>query len=141
VLLRIQERTPVAALGARRWISIDGTVLPRRGEATLPRLSSRGVAGGRIPMGTMTPVLSSLSRISSDGQAAPEEVTILRDGSVEFQMDAGTPRLLLRPEDERRALARWSALRRELGGRIALFSHIDLRHGPCAALRRAEGGV
>jgi methionyl aminopeptidase len=31
--------------------------------------------------------------------------------------------------------------RAELGDELSLFSAIDLRHGSCAALRRADGGV
>jgi hypothetical protein len=141
VVLQIRERAPVASLGPERWISSDATVLPRRGEAKLPMLSSRGFVEGRIPAPTMSPALLALEKMALEGTASPSRATILRDGSLELELETGTPRILLRPEDERRALARWSALRGELGERISLFSQIDLRHGPCAALRRAEGGV
>lgn len=141
VSIQVSERIPVAALDSRRWISVDGKILVRRGDADLPRLSSRGFPAGLVPARSLSAVLSSLERMSSDGVSAPAQATVLRDGSMALDMGTGGPLLLLRPEDGRRALARWLVLRRELGERTSLFSEIDLRHGSCAALRRAEGGV
>lgn len=141
VRLEIVERVPVAELGPGRWIAADGTVLPGRGEAVLPRLSSRGFPGGRIPAASAAPALRALGAMESLHLADFVHACVLRDGSLELARGAGSPRLLVRPEDWKRALARWAALRRELGDRAALFSEIDLRHGSCAALRRAEGGA
>lgn len=141
VRLEIRERVPVAELSPDRWIAADGTVLPSRGEAVLPHLSSRGFPGGRIPSAVAAPVLASLGAMESRPVPNFTRVAVLRDGSMELARGTGSPRLLVRPEDWKRALARWGALQRELGDRAALFSEIDLRHGSCAALRRAEGGA
>jgi len=141
VRLEIRERIPVAELGTGRWISADGTVLPRRGDAILPHLVSRGVPGGRLSPALSGPALAAMGRMEAAGWTDFAQTCVFRDGSVELDRGAGSPRLLLRPEDWKRALARWVALRRELGDRAALFSEIDLRHGSCVALRRAEGGA
>jgi hypothetical protein len=141
VRLEIRERTPVADLGAGRWIAADGTVLPRRGDAVLPHLISGDVPGGRLPPALLAPALVAMGRMQAAGWTDFAQASVFRDGSVELDRGAGSPRLLVRPEDWKRALARWVALRRELGDRAALFSEIDLRHGSCVALRRAEGGA
>jgi hypothetical protein len=141
VRLEIRERTPVAELSADRWIAADGTILPRRGTADLPHLSSHGFPGGRIPASLAGPALVAMGAMESQALTNFVQVSVLRDGSMELATGSGSPRLLVRPDDWKRALARWGALQRELGDRAALFSEIDLRHGSCAALRRAEGGA
>jgi len=137
----IRERLPVADLGSGRWIAADGTVLPRRQDAVLPRLVSRGVPGGRLSRRLLVPAVGAVGAMEAAGWTDFVQACVLRDGSIELAGEAGSPRILLRPEDWKRSLARWVALRRELGDRAALFSEIDLRHGSCAALRRAEGGA
>jgi hypothetical protein len=141
IRLEILERIPVAELGTGRWIAADGTVLPRRGDAVLPHLVSTGVPGGRLSPALFAPALAAVGSMEAAGWTDFGQACVLRDGSVELDGKAGTPRLLIRPEDWKRALARWVALRQELGDRAALFSEIDLRHGSCVALRRAEGGA
>jgi hypothetical protein len=141
VRLEIVERLPVAELSPDRWIAADGTVLPKRGDAILPHISSRGFPGGAIPAAAAAPALLALGQMESAHVTEFVLATVLRDGSVELAQRQGSPRLLVRPNDWKRALARWGALERELGNRAALFSEIDLRHGSCAALRRAEGGA
>jgi cell division protein FtsQ len=141
VRLEIRERIPVADLGTGRWIAADGTVLPRRGDAVLPHLLSGDVSGGRLSPALLAPALVAIGRMEAEGWTDFAQAWVFRDGSIELDGGAGSPRLLVRPEDWKRALARWVALRRELGDRAALFSEIDLRHGSCVALRRAEGGA
>ena len=70
-----------------------------------------------------------------------EQVALVSDGSMEIRIAGTAPRVLVASEDWKRSLARVDALRAELGGEMSLFSTIDLRHGTCAALRRADGGV
>ena len=141
VRLEIVERAPVAELAPRLWIAADGTILSRRGDMVLPHLSSRGFPAGRIPAAVAAPVLAALGAMESQHRTEFAQACVLRDGSMELSRGSGSPRLLVRPEDWKRALARWGSLQRELGDRAALFSEIDLRHGSCAALRRAEGGA
>jgi len=70
-----------------------------------------------------------------------DQARMLAEGGLELSGEAGVPRILVRPEGWNRAMARWAALRTELGVNVSLFSEIDLRHGSCAGLRRVEGGV
>jgi len=141
VRLEVRERVPVARLSSERWISVDGTVLPRRGDAVLPLLSAKGFPRGIVPRGIATKSLSALEGMTGVGLKEFDQARMLAEGGLELSGEAGVPRILVRPEGWNRAMARWAALRTELGVNVSLFSEIDLRHGSCAGLRRVEGGV
>lgn len=141
VRLEVRERHPVARLSSERWISVDGTVLPRRGDDVLPLLSSQGFARGAVPRAVALKSLSALEGMSGAGLKEFDQARILAEGGLELSGEPGVPRILVRPEGWNRAMARWAALRAELGANVSLFSEIDLRHGSCAGLRRVEGGV
>ena len=141
VVIEIREREPVAQVSAERWIASDGTVVPRRGNASLPRFSAKGFPRGRVPRSLALPALDAVGGMSAAGVTEFDQVSVLRDGGLELRGGEGGPSVLVSPSDWRKGLARWGALRVELGARSAQFSEIDLRHGPCAALRRLEGGV
>lgn len=139
VEIKVREQVPVAVLRPGRWISADGTELPVRGEAGLPRLLTSGFPGGRVGKPELVPALVAIGEISRGGRT-DFVATLLKDGSLAIDA-TGRPRLLVRPESWKLAFARWEVLERELGDKAASFSEVDLRHGSCAALRRAEGGT
>lgn len=142
VRIRIAERTPVARLGAGDWVAVDGRILPARGDELLPVLVGQGYKDGRIPMKRATVALAGLLQMERSGWTGRiEQVALVPDGSMELRIAGTAPRVLVASEDWKRSLARVDALRAELGGEMSLFSAIDLRHGTCAALRRADGGV
>jgi hypothetical protein len=70
-----------------------------------------------------------------------DRFSLIPDGSLELRLAGTTPGILIGPHNWKRSLARVAALRRELGDELSRFSEIDLRHGACAALRRADGGM
>jgi hypothetical protein len=141
VLVRVVERTPVAEVSAERWIAADGTILPRRGEAELPRFLAKGFPGGRVPRSLACGALQAVGSMDAAGMTEFDQIAVLRDGALELSGRNGGPMVLVAPADWRKGLARWGALKEELGTKMALFREIDLRHGACASLRRAEGGV
>lgn len=142
VRIELVERIPVARLGSGDWISSDGVVLPRRGQDLFPLLVGQGYKGGRIPMRRAVESLSMLHQMELAGWTSRiAQISLVPDGSMELRLSGLTPRILVASTDWKRALARVGALQQELGEEISLFSEIDLRHGACAALRRANGGA
>lgn len=142
VRIELVERIPVARLSTGALVSVDGVVLPRRGDEAFPLLVGQGYKGGRIPMKRAVASLATLRQMELAGQTDHiEQFSLLRDGSMRLRLAGTTPSILMGPSDWKRSLARVAALRRELGEDISRFSEIDLRHGACAALRRADGGL
>ncbi len=140
--IEIVERIPVARLAMGDWISVDGVIMPRRGTDVFPLLVGQGYVGGKIPMKRAVESLSTLRLMELAGwTAAIEQIGLVPDGSMELRIANLTPKILVGSQDWKRAMARVGALQKELGKEVSLFSEIDLRHGTCAALRRATGGV
>lgn len=142
VQVSLTERVAVARVSNGDWVSEDGVVLPRRGFDALPLLVGQGYKGGRIPVKRAVQSLSTLRRMQLSGAAAGlEQVSLSADGSMEWRFAGLGPTVLVGADDWKRSLARVAALRQELGEEIGLFSSMDLRHGTCASLKRADGGV
>ena len=140
--IEIVERRAVARLVSGEWVAADGVVLPRRGQGEFPVLVGQGYKGGRIPMKRVVESLSTLEQMELGGwTAAIEQIALVSDGSMELRLAGLAPKVLVGSRDWKRSLARVGALRSELGEEVALFSEIDLRHGTCASLRRADGGL
>lgn len=140
--IEIVERIPVARLPSGQWVSMDGVVLPPRGSRLFPLLVGQGYKGGRIPMKRAVESLSTLRQMELSGWTSKiDQIALIPDGSMELRLVGLAPRVMVGAMDWKRSLARVGALRQELGDEIARFSWIDLRHGACAALRRADGGV
>ncbi|MBK9576221.1 MAG: FtsQ-type POTRA domain-containing protein [Fibrobacterota bacterium] len=140
VRIRLRERTPVARLPDGNWIARDGVVLDPRGNASLSLLSSP--IAGRTKADTLAfkNALLALEGMKASGRT-DLEVKVLRGGSLEVRLGAQEPIALVSVDGWKTGLSRWSVLRAELGERWRTFSEIDLRHGSCAALRRAQGGT
>lgn len=142
VRIELAERVPVARLGTGKWVAVDGVVLPPRGTEVFPLLVGQGYKDGRIPMKRAAESLEGLLEMERSGWTSKiEQVSLVPDGSMELRLSGIAPKVLVASGDWKRSFARVGALRAELGEEMALFSAIDLRHGTCAALRRADGGV
>lgn len=142
VRIELVERVPVARLGTGKWVAVDGVLLSPRGGEALPLLVGQGYKGGRIPMKRASESLMGLLEMERSGWAAKiEQVALVSDGSMELRLSGIAPKVMVASGDWKRSFARVGALRAELGDELSLFSAIDLRHGSCAALRRADGGV
>lgn len=140
VRIRLREREPVARLPDGNWIARDGVVLDPRGSAALSLLSG-GVAGRtKADTAAFKSALLALEGMKTSGRT-DLEVKVLRGGSLEVRLGAQEPIALVSIAGWKTGLSRWSVLRAELGERWRMFSEIDLRHGSCAALRRAQGGT
>jgi len=142
VRIVLVERIPVARLSTGDWISEDGVVLPRRGEDAFPLLVGQGYKDGRIPVKRAVESLSTLRQMELSGAAAGlDQLALAADGSMELRFVGLAPKVLVGAHDWKLSLARVAALRKELGDEVDLFSSMDLRHGTCASLKRADGGV
>lgn len=142
VRIAVVERVPVARLGTGKWVAVDGVVLPPRGTEVFPLLVGQGYKDGRIPMKRAAESLEGLLEMERSGWTSKiEQVSLVPDGSMELRLSGIAPKVLVASGDWKRSFARVGALRAELGDDLSLFSAIDLRHGTCAALRRADGGV
>jgi cell division protein FtsQ len=142
VRIELVERIPVGRLATGALVSVDGVVLPRRGQESFPLLVGQGYKGGRIPMKRAVESLSTLRQMELAGLSDRiEQISLVSDGSMELRLAGTVPAILVGPLRWKQSLARVAALRRELGDDISRFSEIDLRHGACAALRRADGGL
>lgn len=142
VRIEMVERIPVARLATGALVSADGVVLPKRGDESFPLLVGQGYKGGRIPMKRAVESLSTLRQMEAAGLTSQiEQFSLIPDGSMELRLMGTAPGILMGPHHWKQSLARVAALRRELGDDISRFSEIDLRHGACAALRRADGGL
>lgn len=142
VSIELVERVPVARLGTGRWVAVDGVLLSPRGSEVFPLLVGQGYKDGRIPMKRAAESLAGLLQMERSGWTSRiEQVALVPDGSMELRLSGIAPKVLVASGDWKRSFARVGALRAELGDELSLFSAIDLRHGSCAALRRADGGV
>ncbi len=142
VSIELVERVPVARLGTGRWVAVDGVLLSPRGSEVFPLLVGQGYKDGRIPMKRAAESLAGLLQMERSGWTSRiEQVALVPDGSMELRLSGIAPKVLVASGDWKRSFARVGALRAELGEGMSLFSAIDLRHGTCAALRRADGGV
>jgi cell division protein FtsQ len=142
VSIELVERVPVARLGTGRWVAVDGVLLSPRGSEVFPLLVGQGYKDGRIPMKRAAESLAGLLQMERSGWISRiEQVALVPDGSMELRLSGIAPKVLVASGDWKRSFARVGALRAELGDELSLFSAIDLRHGSCAALRRADGGV
>lgn len=140
VRIELSERQPVARLANGKWIARDGVVLDPRGLQDLPLLASPVVVKTRSDSATYFQTLQALAGMKAAGRT-DVEIRILRGGSLEVRQAPGEPIALVEADSWRQGLSRWSLLRGELGEHWHSFSEIDLRHGSCAALRRAQGGT
>lgn len=141
VRIELVERVPVARLSTGALVAVDGVVLPARGDEAFPLLVGQGYKGGRIPLKRAVESLATLRQMEEAGWTARiERISLIPDGSMELRLAGTVPGVLVGPGQWKRSLARVAALERELGEDISRFSEIDLRHGACAALRRADGG-
>ncbi len=138
--IELRERHPVARLADGKWISRDGVILDPRGSLSLPMLASAQPGRTRSDSAAWKRALSALEGMNAAGRA-DLEVRLVRGGSLEIRQGAGEPVALVDVAGWKTGLARWSVLRQELGEHWRTFSEIDLRHGSCAALRRAQGGT
>lgn len=142
VRIELVERVPVARLGTGKWVAVDGVLLSPRGTEVFPLLVGQGYKGGRIPMKRAAESLEGLLEMERSGWTTRiEQVALVPDGSMELRLSGIAPKVMVASGDWKRSFARVGALRAELGDELSLFSAIDLRHGSCAALRRADGGV
>ncbi|MBK8803114.1 MAG: FtsQ-type POTRA domain-containing protein [Fibrobacteres bacterium] len=140
VRIRLQERSPVARLPDGNWIASDGVVLDPRGFAELPLLASPIARRTAADSVALRNALLALEGMKAAGRT-DIEVKVLRGGSLEVRLGAQEPIALVSASGWKIGISRWSLLRTELGERWRTFSEIDLRHGSCAALRRAQGGT
>lgn len=140
VRIALRERVPVARLQNGNWISREGVVLPPRRIEPLPLVM--GGATGRRGEDSIAfrQALVALEGMKNSGRS-DLEVKVLRGGSLEIRSGEGEPIALVSVSGWKLGLSRWKALREEIGGSWRSISEIDLRHGSCAALRRAEGGT
>lgn len=140
VRITLRERVPVARMQDGNWISRDGMVLSPRRTESLP-LVIGGATGRRKEDSTaFRDALVALEGMKNSGRT-DLEVKVLRGGSLEVHSGEGEPIALVSVSGWKLGLSRWKALREEIGVSWRNFSEIDLRHGSCAALRRAEGGT
>ncbi|MCB9496984.1 MAG: FtsQ-type POTRA domain-containing protein [Fibrobacteria bacterium] len=139
----LRERRAVASLDDGRWVARDGRILDPRG-TTVP-VHVVGLAGDSLnihpsAMGLVA-AITQMENLSPDLSQRFLDMEREADGSLSFQMADFSPRLRIRPDGWRLAVARARAIARELGPEQEKIAEIDLRHGACAALRRKEGGA
>lgn len=140
VLIELRERRPVARMPDGKWIARDGVVLDPRGASALPLLASPLPGRGRSDTASFRQALEAMEGMMSAGRT-DLEIRIVRGGGLEVRQGPGQPIALVEAGGWKLGLSRWNLLRGELGDKWQSFSEIDLRHGSCAALRRAQGGT